>query len=177
MQLTLEDLKDALIYFSSTQSEGWKENCIVALESQNNKTGCILKLSGDFTEDVTVSWNSDFKRNGYKEKNKFIEKGAEALSFFIATEKTEYKIIEESTIGTGFDYWLGYNEDHEYYDEFNPFQARLEISGIGKETNGNKLQSRVAKKLIQTDPSDDLKLPAYISVVEFSTPKAYFCKK
>jgi len=53
-------------------------------------------------------------------------------------------------------------------------KARLEVSGIMHETDGNTLATRFEQKSVQTDRSDATRLPAYVSVVEFSTPKAKF---
>lgn len=177
MELTVEDLKEALINFSIIQSQGLTENCIVALEDQNHKSGCILKLSGDFKEDLKVNWSSEIIKNGYKESKKFTEKGAEAISFFIAVKYTDYDILEEATIGTGIDYWLDYKSNHEDYDELNMFRARLEVSGILKETSKNTFHQRINIKKEQTKASDYTMLPAFVSIVEFSEPKVYFSKK
>ncbi len=53
-------------------------------------------------------------------------------------------------------------------------KARLEISGIKKENAKNKLSTRYREKVKQTTKSDHTLLPAYVSVVEFATPKAIF---
>ena len=53
-------------------------------------------------------------------------------------------------------------------------KARLEVSGIMHETDGNTLATRFEQKSVQTDRSDATRLSAYVSVVEFSTPKAKF---
>lgn len=177
MTFTLEDLKDALIYFSTTQSQSFTENCIVALEEIPHVSGCELDVSGLHNGKIPLEWSTNVVKNGYKEKNKFTEKGAEALSFLLATNFTEYDVVEESTIGTGFDYWLGYSVDHENYDPYNFFNARLEISGILRENSGNSFDKRIEQKKKQTNVSDSTGLPAYVSVVEFSNLKAHISKK
>lgn len=177
MVLTLEDLADAMIFFSPIQSQGFTENGIVALEHHNHTSICKMNLEGDYSEVVELAWTTTVIKNGYREKKKFTEKGAEAISFLIATSYTEYDVIEEAVIGTGIDYWLGYKEEHEKYDPNNFLNARLEISGILKETKANNIESRVKIKKDQTIPTDSLALPAYVSIVEFSNPKAYFAKK
>ena len=48
------------------------------------------------------------------------------------------------------------------------------MPGIMRESEGNTLALRFQQKTAQTDKSDDTRLPAYVSVVEFSTPKAKF---
>jgi len=174
---TLEELKDTITLFSTTQADFWSENCIVALEHNSHKSGCILKVTGDKTEDIELKWSKSVVKSGYKEENKFVEKSAEAISFFLCRKYTEYNVIEESCHGTGVDYWLGYDETHQSYDPNNFLSARLEISGINAETPTNTVASRVKVKTTQTNQSDGTALPAYISIVEHSKPKAHFIKK
>jgi len=180
--LVLEDLKTTIDLFSSTQCDFLSENCIVALETKNHCTGCVLHVSGDVTLGFSLNWNKPVKINGYKEPKKYTEKGAEAISFFLTSHFTGFKVIEEAVIKTGpertgIDYWLGYSEDHEDYDADNFMRARLEVSGILEETPSNTVKSRAAGKKRQVFPTDKTGLPAFISIVEFSSPKAYFGKK
>jgi hypothetical protein len=177
MNLKLEDLKDAMTYFSNIQCLGLTENCIVALEDIPHKNGCELEVSGLYEGKISLDWDTVVNKNGYKEKKKFTEKGAEALSFFLAMEFTEYEILEESEIGTGVDYWLGYGENHEKYDPLNFFNARLEISGILRETPTNSFKKRIEEKKKQTNASNNTGIPAYVSVIEFSNLKAHITKK
>lgn len=177
MNLSLEDLKDAMIYFSPIQSQSLTENCIVALEAIPHSSGCELEISGLHTGKVTLDWNTTVNKNGYKEEKKFTEKGAEAISFLLAMQYTEYDILEEALIGTGIDYWLGYGENHEKYDPLNFFSARLEISGILRETPSNSFKKRIEQKKKQTNASNNTGLPAYVSIVEFSNLKAHISKK
>lgn len=177
MNLSLEDLKDAMIYFSPIQCLGLTENCIVALEEIPYQTGCELEVSGLHTGKITLDWHTVVNKNGYKEKKKYTEKGAEALSFFLAMNYTEYDIVEESIISTGVDYWLGYGENHEKYDPLNFIKARLEISGILRETPTNSFKKRIEEKKKQTEASDNTGLPAYVSIIEFSNLKGHISKK
>lgn len=86
-------------------------------------------------------------------------------------KETGYKVIERSRRCTGFDYWLG-----DETDELLQHKGRLEVSGIRRGENRD-VQARVRQKLKQTDRSDDLKLPAYVIVVEFGEPLAEVRKK
>ena len=56
-------------------------------------------------------------------------------------------------------------------------KARLEVSGIAQETENNTIGNRFSKKVQQVSASDTTNVPAYISIVEFSSPKALFNKK
>lgn len=174
---TIEELKETITLFSAKQADFWSENSIVALEHNRHSTGCILKVTGDQTEDIELQWSTAVVKNGYKEEKKFIEKSAEAISFFLARHYTDFNVIEEAVIGTGVDYWLGYDSTHELFDPGNFMTARLEISGINAETPTNTLESRVKVKKNQTAPTDGTALPAYVSIVEHSIPKAHFSKK
>lgn len=177
MNLSLEDLKKAMIYFSSVQSQGLTENCIVALEAIPHKTGCELDVTGLHNGKVSLNWNTVVNKNGYKEEKKFTEKGAEAISFLLALAFTEYEILEEAQIGTGVDYWLGYGVNHIKYDPLNFFNARLEISGILRETTSNNFSRRIFQKKKQTKASDSTGIPAYVSIIEFSKLKAHISEK
>jgi len=177
MTFTLEELKNTIKVFSSHQCDFLTDNCIVALELNNHKTGSKMQIMGDQEDEVLLLWSTKVETAGYKEQKKITEHAAEAISFFLAKELTEYSVIEEATIGTGFDYWLGFHSAHSKYDPLNFLSARLEISGILKETSHNSVEARVRDKKDQTKPTDYLKLPAYISIIEFSKPKAYFALK
>lgn len=177
MIFTLEELKETIKIFSVNQSNFLTENCIVALELNNHKSGCKLRIEGDQSDEASLKWSTIVPRAGYKEQKRIAENGAITISFFLAKEYTEYSVIEEAIIGTGFDYWLGYESNHFKYNPMNFMSARLEISGILKETTQNAIKSRVRIKKNQTKPTDFLKLPAYISIVEFSKPTAYFAIK
>jgi hypothetical protein len=176
--LTLEELRDTAKLLSYVQCDFFSENCIVALEHNNHSPGCELRLIGDIvTTNFKLKWGRKIIKSGYKERKKFIEHGAEALSFFLAKKITEYSIIEEAEIGTTVDYWLGYDVEHILYDPKNFIQARLEISGINKEKASNTLEKRVREKKEQIKSSKRVKLPAYVSVIAFSSLKAFFGKK
>jgi hypothetical protein len=174
---TLEELKETIKLFSSSQCDFLSENCIVALENNRHSSGCKLFVTGDTKEDFKLIWSKEFNKAGYKEKKKITEHAAETISFLLCTYFTEYTVIEEALIGTGIDYWLGYDETHSNYNPKNFIQARVEISGIDKESQTNSLGKRANEKKKQSNVSDSTKLPAYISIVEFSTPKAFFGKK
>ena len=55
--------------------------------------------------------------------------------------------------------------------------ARLEISGLRKETPSNTLANRIKVKLKQVEQSDDSGVSAYIAIIEYSKPSAVFMPK
>ena len=77
---------------------------------------------------------------------------------------TIYHLRKQSQKRTGFDYWLG-----EGKEEGVQGLARLEVSGILRGTKG-QINQRLKEKMRQTQKSDNLKIPAYIVIVDFSQP-------
>jgi hypothetical protein len=174
---TIEELKEIAKQISEAQCDVFSEYCIVALESSGHNTGCILKVTGQKVVKFRLLWNKVFKRAGYKEGRTITGKAAEAISFFLTKELTEYSIFEEAPIGPGFDFWLGYKETDARHDPLNFMQARLEIAGMKKEDKSHTLRGLAEIKKRQTEASDSMNLPAYVSVVEMATPKALFVKR
>lgn len=82
----------------------------------------------------------------------------------VVEKLTGLQVVKQSQKRTGFDYWLGDKRTYGMQE-----LARLEVSGILK---GNKAQinRRLKEKVEQTKKSDNLTLPAYVVVVEFSRP-------
>jgi hypothetical protein len=175
--IDLETIAETVKLISPTQCDFFGENCIVAMEMHNHLSGCVMNLAGEKNAVIAVNWSRKVNKAGYKEEKKVIEHAAEAIAFLLTPKITPYSVIEEATIGTGFEYWLGYDEEDENYDARNFLQARLEISGIKIESSNNKISQRIKKKETQTDKSSSYKLPAYISVTEFASPKTYFGKR
>lgn len=170
--IQLSNIKKGTPGISPIEGENLYENCIVALHNSKHDSPVTLNVKGLKNCDYNILWDdiyNDQLRRTYNDDQSVTERGAIAISVLLALIQTNYTIIERSRKGTGFDYMLGDAQD----TLFTP-KARLEISGIMNETGSNTLEKRYNQKSTQTDKTDHLKLPAYISVVEFSTPKATF---
>lgn len=125
-------------------------------------------------DDIILLWRDEYTEQmgrTYADMQYAVEHGAICLSIMLTTTLTPYKVVERSRKGTGIDYWLGDEETFLFQKK-----ARLEVSGIleGDET---AVKHRHAVKVEQTRRSDYIQLPAYISIVEFSTPKAWFAQR
>ena len=148
------------------------ENCIVALHQNGHPTHVEFYLEGLHIDTYCLLWEDTYDsqlERTYNDNQSVTERAAVGISVVLALKETDFTVIERSRRGTGFDYMLGFKED----TMFTP-QARLEISGINRETDSNSITMRYKKKLAQTSQSDETALPAYISIVELSTPKALF---
>jgi hypothetical protein len=152
------------------------EASAVTLQRAKHKNGAALHIIGDRNEKRALIWQkkvtSQIERS-WKDQIVVTELAATCISILIAIELTNYTVIERSVRKSGFDYWLG-NESGET-DLFEQ-KARLEISGIFK-GDENQIEARVKQKVKQTNQSDRILLPSYISVVEFIKPKIKFINK
>lgn len=156
------------------------EACAICLESQLHSKN--VKLVVELTLNETVShlfeirtWENvtEQMRRSWGDLEYATEQAAYGIAILLMHTLTEFTVIERARKGRGFDFWLGYKDDTTL-----PVKraARLEVSGI---LRGDKatIASRVKIKLEQTNPSDELGLPAYIVVVEFSKPTTRIVRK
>lgn len=164
-KLDLNSLSYGLPGLTSTMGCVLAQAAAVCLEDQDHALGVSLSVSGDFRKSFAVHWPevSSQTRRCYNDPQEATEWGACGVAILLILEFTEYTVIERSRKGTGFDYWLGHEDEL-------PFQhkARLEVSGI-RNGNNSTIDRRVRQKLEQTAPTDG-PLPAFVVVVEFGQP-------
>ncbi len=155
------------------------EAAIVCMADQNHQSGVNLPVTindqGD-KNNIRVNWSLEISENIYKsyqEPSRTTDYGTMCIAVLLSTILVKNCSAVEPTIGNnGFDFYLCDEED-----EYNFYLARLEVSGIRKESKTNTVEKRVAIKKQQTKRSDNSGLPAYICVTEFGTPKASYVKK
>ena len=170
--IQLTEIKQGTPGITPVEGANLYENCVVALHNSSHPVPVTLQVSGINTCNYSLLWEDTFSdqlRRTYADEQSVTERAAVAVSIVLALRQTDYTVIERSRKGTGFDYMLGDGQD----PLFTP-KARLEVSGIMHETDGNTAEQRFRQKAVQTSQSDDTRLPAYVSIVEFSTPKAIF---
>jgi len=171
--LDLDQIQD-VVKVSDGKARHLKETCLWALDQCNHSVGVSLRVDQDHGSSTwLIQWddkniNIAAIRRSYNQDDA-TQFGAEAVALLISIKITEFDAVERSMTKSGIDYWLGYSSD----GPDKPFQraSRLEISGIFEESKTNKVSSRVKSKTAQTHPTD-LFSPAYVVVVEFSTPYA-----
>jgi hypothetical protein len=168
--LNLDDLREGLPGITPEFGASTAQAASVCLEGQGHSKGVELRISR--SQVFAVHWTpaTEQARRCWRDENEATQFGACGIAFLLTLSLTGFTVIERSRTGTGFDYWLGTD------DELFQRKARLEISGI---LNGNKntINLRVKQKLRQTDVSDNTRLPAYICVVEFGAPSAKVVEK
>ena len=99
------------------------------------------------------------------------EQGAYGIAAVLMPTLTGLRFLERTRKGTGFDYWLGSEDDLLFQKK-----ARLEVSGLRK-GDEPEIRSRVKRKKEQTKRSDGVALPAYILIVEFGKPQSRVVKR
>jgi len=164
-------LSTSLVAFSEKQWQFYAEAAVALLEKFGHEVGVVLNVEGEVFSTVQLVWDVEMAKSKLRELRDLAEFGAIAIGTLLVDALTEYRVIEQSVIGTGFDYWLGYDPSDPRYDPGNFYHARLEISGISAGTRKDALL-RMKLKMRQMEVSDPLKIPALIIVVEFSTPFA-----
>lgn len=160
-----------------SQTEAYGKRCSVALEEMKHSSETPLNTDGSISESFSVKWNVQKNKAGFRETKKNVELGAVALSFLLLNKVTGYDTFYEAFQGEGVDYWISFPEDHPDYDELNFMNLRLEVSGINKESSTNTIEKRAREKEQQSKLSDSSSTDAYISVIEFGTPKAILKKR
>jgi len=144
------------------------EAAAVCLESQKHTSGIKLSIEGDYTDNISITWDAiDLKtRQSWQNLSESVEEAAYGLAIIVIWELTSYKIIKQSFKGSGFDYWLSKKQE-----DIFPFQetARLEVSGILHGTT-SQINQRLKEKLEQTKKSDNLDISAFVIIAEFSRP-------
>ena len=140
------------------------ESASVCLDYFGFRSGVILSVFGDFQGEFELIWppTSQQIRDTRNDMDYTVENGAYCLAIHIVERFTGLKVVKQSQKRTGFDYWLG-----EKLGNGMQNLARLEVSGIlrGKPS---KIKHRLQEKIEQTKKSDNLSLPAYVVIVEFS---------
>lgn len=174
-KLNLDSLDVGIPALSPGKAEMLKETCVWCLSECNHDNGVTIKArNGEKRQEIPICWeDSSVDKeaiNRTYNKEDAIEYGAEAVSFLLIRECTEYTAIRRAATGTGIDYWLG-SKKIVGNNIFSNTDARLEVSGILKETASNSIQKRVTEKLKQTAPTDNT-FPVFISIIEFSQPHA-----
>ncbi len=170
--LELLDINKGLPGISPIEGANLYENCMVRLHRSEHISPTTLYVNGLENTRYSIYWENTYNEmigRTYADEQSVTERAAVCISVLLALKQTSYTIIERARKGTGFDYMLGDKDD--LY--FQP-KARLEISGIAKEDENNRTTTRYRLKARQTQKSDNMELPAYVSIIEFATPKAIF---
>jgi hypothetical protein len=170
-KLDLDRLREGLPAITVAFGAAVAEAAAVCFDSRGHSCGVTMAVQGSYSRSYQVHWSSvtDQMHRCWADPNVATEHGAYGVAFLLIRELTDFTVIERSCTGTGFDYWLG--KDNDIFQK----KARLEVSGI-LSGDHQEVKRRVEVKKRQTKRSDG-KLPAYVVVVEFGAPTAMVVKR
>lgn len=173
--LELNELRKGMPGVTPIVGAALAEAAAVCLQEMEHSSGIEMKVGG-LEQAVQILWPEVDEQafRAWRDEETATEYGACGIGVMLIKTFTDFTVIEQARKGTGFDYWLGHQED-EAVGVFEQ-KGRLEISGIRRGTE-QEVKRRVREKIQQTNPSDFQGLPAYVSVVEFGTPRAEVVKK
>lgn len=168
--INLDILNDSFMGLTPEIGSYMRQACIVCLDSQSHKSGAEFSVNDQKTLIQWAQEVDDKIMRNWRDLQEATEYGASAISVLLAERETNYTCLERSSKGSGFDYYLGDEDD------FGIFQhkAKLEISGILSETKTNTVKQRVKEKKDQVDKYAKENMQAHICVTAFSAPKAIY---
>jgi hypothetical protein len=97
------------------------------------------------------------------------------LAILFVLNRTTYKAFIPSRKKSGIDFWLFLEEPQSLH--YSVADARLEISGIRKESRTNTLSIRLKLKKEQVKKSNHLGIDVYFAITEFHKPQSMFVTK
>jgi hypothetical protein len=174
--LKLDTIGKDIEGISQTFGAYMAECAAVCFDSQGHKSGVKLEYSdGHMTQYALLEWTNEVNnqiRVSHFDEKRATDFGAMGISVLLVCHLTDYTNIVSSTTNNGYDFEL-LKED----DNLNFISARLEISGIRKETPHNTVESRLKVKEKQILKNATIGTICYVSIIEFSKPKAKFIQK
>ena len=182
--INLELLNNGIGAYSRRRCSSAYEAALVCFDKVCHQPGVKCEVI-DRTETklyVTFNWNETLTpsiRSSWNNYSDLHKSAAEGIALLMIVEFTDYTVVGSSQIGTGVDFFLGAKNSITLSEEndFPKHTARLEVSGILRKSQSNSIRKRVNDKIEQSKKSDYEGTPAYVIVVEFSTPIVNFTKR
>jgi len=179
-QLILDSLGNGIPAIDQELAGMMKKSAMVCLTHHQHKSGVRLSVESEQIETCALYWTgevtlemlrqyagttSDLKI--YEPTTRTTDDAACAIALLFIREKTTYTAFTKAAIGTTIDYYLASQESDSDLI-FNKSEARLEVSGILKETPTNTSRIRLKQK---QDRLLNEGIPTFIIIVEFSQPR------
>jgi hypothetical protein len=175
ISLNIETLRENIDFITASMSAYMCDCLVVCLAEDNRETGLNLKVETiDKTYTYVLDWTTKMTPHlmgATQDVERTTEWAAMGLALLLARELTDYPYICTRRKGEGIDFCLSKNENEFFCD------ARLEVSGIRKESLTNTLETRLRIKKRQTEGAVIADKPVFISITEFSKPKSLFIER
>ena len=147
----------------SLASQGHLSGITLQVKTDKGDTSFILIWEGDMTLQMHRTMNDDERATDY---------GAMCIGVFLVLQLTDYQHFITARKKTGIDFWLFKEESSDL--DISKADARLEISGIRKESRTNTCATRLKLKIEQVKKSAFTGKTVYIAITEFSNPSSLF---
>lgn len=168
-EVSLDDLGKGRPGITSAFGTCLMEAASVCLEDQHHTPGVRLVAGGDAEFSLLLSWTEGGAQRlrCWADPDLATEYGAYGIAFLLVERWWKLTVVERSYRKTGFDYWLGSENDSScLFQE----RIRLEVSGLRRGTAA-QIRARVVRKVAQvrrySHPSE-----AVVVVVEFGVPSS-----
>ena len=179
--IVLEDLKRGYPGLTEDAGGSLRQTAMVCLDSQRHSSGvpCEMTSLNQPCKMLRIAWDgevADQMRNTWYDRREATELGAAGVAILIILAFTDYTVLRrmDADENTGMDYWLSKSTAvGDITENFLQGDARLEVAG-GRSESTKTIENIVHNKLKRSIKSDDTGTPAYVVVVEFSSPVIYF---
>lgn len=178
MDIFLEEITNGIDWLASGLVTTMHECAVLTLEemSHQDPVDFVVTMSPSSSEEqFRLRWvltTTEHMKRSYQDEHRKTDHAAMCVAILLTKIKSPFSKFTSSPKGNGYDFWLEKDDD----DDSENFieNARLEISGIRRETQTNKPAYRLTEKLERLKKYTQDTTPVYIGVVEFSAPKALF---
>jgi hypothetical protein len=174
ISLDLEHFRSQLDWLDDDFGPALTKAAAFCLLDQGHASGVPLVVKTNEEEiQVTIRWATKVdpqKAGSLPNDVDITERGAECISLLLAEKLYGFTMFETAQIGTAVDFWMRTNEDDLGFDH------GIEVSGIRRASRGNDIKARLDQKTKRILNLGDLGHEYYISIVEFSRPRAAFMK-
>lgn len=170
--IALNDIQKGMTGITPIEGANLLENFVAIMHTCKHVSPTKMTMQGMIDDSCCIEWEDTYTQqmaNTYADTQDATERAGVCISVLLTKALTGYTVIQRSWKGTGCDYFLG-DDSSEWFD----IKARLEVSAIYKENSSNNIRQRFVQKCKQVEKTDDMGIPAYISVIAFDSPKAYF---
>lgn len=174
--LNLNTIGKDIVGISEALGAYMTECAAVCFHSQGHKSSVKLPYSNRQVIKIgLVEWTNEVNESimlSHFDEKRTTDFGAMGVAVLLACKLTDYTIFITSETNNGCDFELLKKSD----DLNFIIPAKLEVSGIRKETPQNTVESRLSikeKRILKYSDDDSI---CYVSIIEFSKPKAKFIR-
>src|SRR5205809_4301270 len=112
--LDLDRLADGFPYIPRECGASMAQAAVVCLEGQGHGRGVRLKVEGTFAATFELDWSittTEAMRRYWNDPEVATEQAAYGAAILLMRSLTGYTVIERARKGTGFDWWLGHDDN------------------------------------------------------------------